>query len=68
MFGPNQTTPPIPPPISDAPPNPATFGSSTFAAGKRNTPSMGGFGSTILTGGQGLNTPANTGRKTLLGQ
>jgi hypothetical protein len=39
-----------------------------MAAGKRNAPSTGGFGSTILTGGQGLTAPANTQRKTLLGQ
>jgi hypothetical protein len=68
MFGSQSSQTPVPPPIPDPPPNPASFGASTFAAGKRNAPSTGGYGSTILTGGQGLTAPANTQRKTLLGQ
>lgn len=68
MFGGNSTPPVPPPPIPDPPPQAPTFGSATQAAGRRNTSNQGGFNSTILTSGAGLTTPANTAKKTLLGQ
>lgn len=69
MFGGN-STPPVQPPAAPLPPppNPPSFGANTRAAGDRAAQPGMGFGSTILTSGAGLTTPANTTRKTLLGQ
>lgn len=69
FFGGN-SNPPVqpPPPPSAPPPNPPSFGMSTVAAGERRTRGGQGYGSTILTSGAGLTTPASTARKTLLGQ
>lgn len=73
MFGGNkgstQTVLP-PPPLPDAPPTPPSFasqgvqGAGTAQRGK----ATGGIASTILTSGQGDLLPANTAKKTLLGQ
>ena len=52
------------------PPNPAVFANASVqAAGSRvlNRPNQG-WGSTLVTGGQGLQSPARTGGKSLLGQ
>jgi hypothetical protein len=69
MFGSNPTPPVQPPPVpTPPPPNAPTFGISTQAAGQRATRTGQGYGSTILTSGAGLTTPAATARKTLLGQ
>ncbi len=61
-----------PPPIPDAPPPPPSLASTPVqGAGLAATQagkSKGGISSTILTSGQGDLLPANTGRKTLLGQ
>lgn len=67
MFGSSPNPPTPPPPIPDPPPTPPTFGANMFSSGRRNT-SSAGFGSTLLTSGAGLTTPASTARKTLLGQ
>lgn len=59
-----------PPPLPDPPPTPPSFasqgvqGAGTAQKGRTG----GGLASTILTSGQGDLLPANTGRKTLLGQ
>ena len=59
-----------PPPLPDAPPPPPSIASGPVqgagAAAKSRT--GGGIASTILTSGQGDLLPANTGKKTLLGQ
>lgn len=50
------------------PPNAPIFGSEqTRSAGDRSAGPMAGYGSTLLTGGEGLVTPATTAKKTLLG-
>lgn len=69
MFGGN-SSPPVqaPAPPAPPPPNAPTFGMSTMNAGKRNNPIGAGYGSTLLTSGAGLTTPASTAKKTLLGQ
>ncbi len=68
FFGGQSSNPsPPPPPIPDPPANPPQFGSEmSKAAGKRAAQPGMGYGSTILT--SGLSAPANTARKTLLGQ
>jgi hypothetical protein len=69
MFGGNSTPPVQPPPIpTPPPPNAPTFGLSTAAAASRQNRPGQGYGSSILTSGAGLTTPANTARKSLLGQ
>ncbi len=75
-FGPKQFISPAatvaPPPLPDAPPPPPSLASTPVqGAGLAATQagkSKGGISSTILTSGQGDLLPANTGRKTLLGQ
>ena len=66
MFGGTMSAPPAPPP----PPTPPSYGNSSVArAGSvYRTSQMGGLASTIATSTQGDLTPANTARKTLLGQ
>ena len=57
---------PAPPP---PPPTPVDKTVEDAAARtKAQLAAAGGFGSTILTGGQGVTTPALTTNKTLLGQ
>lgn len=59
-----------PPPLPDAPPTPPSFASQGVqgAGAAQKNRSGGGLASTILTSGQGDLLPANTGKKTLLGQ
>jgi hypothetical protein len=61
---------PAPPPPAPPPP-PQTPDEAAKAAGdaqKKVAQNAAGPGSTILTGPQGLTTPATTNQKTLLGQ
>jgi len=55
-----------PPPIPSAPPSPPTFGVNMFSSRRQSGIGLG-YGSTILTSGGGLTTPASTAKKTLLG-
>ncbi len=67
MFGaPRMQAPPAPPP----PPTPPSYGNSSVgkAGSVYQTAQLGGIGSTIMTSSQGDLTPANTAKKTLLGQ
>jgi len=68
MFGktPNYPVPAAPPP----PPTPPSYGSSQVkkAGSVYATTQLGGLASTIMTSPQGDLTPANTAKKTLLGQ
>ncbi len=59
-----------PPPIPDAPPPPPSLASGPVqsAGAAARTRTGGGQASTIVTSGQGDLLPANTGKKSLLGQ
>jgi len=63
---------PYAPPMPALPPPPPTpvdkAASDAAARTKAQLAAAGGFGGTILTGGQGVTTPALTTNKTLLGQ
>jgi hypothetical protein len=61
---------PEPPQMPPPPANPPTFADpSVMQAGKAAASrNQGGFGGTIMTSGQGLSSPANTSKKTLIGQ
>lgn len=50
------------------PPSSPTLASSLTNTDQTQQMSMGGIGSTLLTGGQGLDTTARTTRNSLLGQ
>ena len=59
--------PPLPPPVA---PPPTLLGSSEVGDARRRARRAGAVSSqsqTVLTGGFGLNTPASTALKTLLG-
>lgn len=62
---------PAPPPMPTPPPDPPQMADkavSDAANGVRaKAAAAQGYGSTLLTGGQGLSTPASTTQKTLLG-
>ena len=60
-------TPPPPPPPPPSPPQMADARTQVMGANQRTRPNTG-VGSTLLTGGQGLMSPAITGGKALLGQ
>lgn len=71
MFGssPANAAPPPPPQMPAAPPTPvdeAVIKAKTDAQSKAIA--MAGVGSTVVTGGQGLNTPADTAKKKLMGE
>lgn len=55
-----------PPPVPSATPSAPSFGRSLI--NKSSNRGYGGYGSTILTSGQGDLTPTNTAKKSLLGQ
>jgi hypothetical protein len=63
---------PFAPPMPAPPPPPPTpvdkAAEDAAARTKSQLAAAGGFGSTTLTGGQGVTTPALTTNKTLLGQ
>lgn len=69
MFGSPAATP-APPPLPDPLPSTPTYasGAGKTALGNANGSSKGGFAGTIMTSPQGDLTPANTARKSLLGQ
>jgi hypothetical protein len=61
--------PPMMPASPPSPPTPVDKAASDAAERtKAQLAASGGFGSTLLTGGQGVSAPARTGNKTLLGQ
>ncbi len=66
-FTPDMPAAPPPPPPPPNAPTMANAGTQTAAARMRLQPNTG-VGSTLLTGGQGLTSPALTGGKALLGQ
>ena len=75
IFGSPSTpaAPPLPPPLPPPPPPPATPTAADPAVAQARTRQRqraglaGGRGSTVLTSGLGLLTPAGTVKKTLLG-
>lgn len=69
MFGRDPAPTPAPPPLPDPLPSAPQYasGTATKAAGNRST--VPGFGSTLMTSGQGVDsTSTNSMRKSLLGQ
>jgi hypothetical protein len=72
IFSPPQQSFPYVPPLPPAPPPPPTpvdpAAEKAAAQTKSRYAAAGGFGSTLLTGGQGVGGTANVQNKTLLGQ
>jgi hypothetical protein len=66
LAGDKPTPPPAPPPPPNAP-TMANANTQALGARQRMMPNSG-TGSTLLTGGGGLSSPAITGGKSLLGQ
>jgi hypothetical protein len=71
IFSPPVQTPYVPP-LPAAPPPPPTpvdkAAEDAAAQTKARLAAAGGYGGTLLTGGQGVQAPAMTTNKTLLGQ
>lgn len=63
MFGADAPPPPPPPPNAPTMANAQTQIAGARVASRRNE----GVGSTLITGGQGLTTPVQSGTKQLLG-
>ena len=63
----SSSMPAIPAPIQNPTEQDAAV-TASLDADRRRRAAAAGQASTLLTGGQGLTTPANTSQKTLLGQ
>lgn len=66
--GQQYTPPPEPPPPPPAPPTPADTSVVEAGVRARSRAKVGGYMSTIKTGGMGLTDTANTAPKSLLGE